>query len=60
MKRKIIITDNINKTSKTLEVNLRNMDHLIGCQKYPSQVYKNKKKYTRKVKHKKDYNNEVN
>ena len=37
------------------ETNLRDEDHLRACIKYPSQVYKNKKKYTRKEKHKKDY-----
>lgn len=54
MKRKITINDNINKTSKTLEVVLRDEDHLRGCLKYPAQVYRNRKKYSRKVKHKKD------
>jgi len=39
----------------TGETNLRDEDHLRACIKYPSQVYKNKKKYTRKEKHKKDY-----
>ena len=52
MKRTLIFKDNIN--GKTIEktVNLRDEELFKATLKYPAQVYKNKKIYTRKKKHK--------
>ena len=53
MKQKIRIIDKI--TGKTLEkeVNVRNRDHFEMQRKYRAHVFRNRKLYTRKVKHKK-------
>ena len=53
MKQKIRIIDKI--TGKTLEkeVNVRNRDHFEVQRKYRAQVFRNRKLYNRKVKHKK-------
>ena len=48
MKQKIIIE------GKEKEFKLRDIDHLNACVKYHSTVTKNKKKYTRKEKHRKN------
>jgi len=42
----------------TGETNLRDEDHLKACIKYPSLVFKNKKRYSRKEKYKRDYKEE--
>lgn len=57
MKRKIKVVDK--KTGKVLEgeVSVRAYDHFQGQLRNPSLIQKNKKKYTRKVKHKKSYEN---
>ena len=54
MKRTLIFKDNI--SGKTIEktVNLRDEELFKATLNYPAQVYKNKKKYTRKKKHKGD------
>ena len=53
MKQKIRIIDKI--TGKTLEkeVNVRNRDHFEMQRKYRAHVFRNRKLYNRKVKHKK-------
>ena len=53
MKQKIKIIDKI--TGKTLEkeVNIRNRDHFEVKRKYHAHVFRNRKLYNRKVKHKK-------
>ena len=52
MKQKIRIIDKI--TGKTLEkeVNVRNRDHFEVQRKYRAHVFRNRKLYNRKVKHK--------
>ena len=57
MKRKIKVIDK--KTGKVLEgeVSVRAYDHFQGQLRNPASVQRNKKKYTRKVKHKKSYEN---
>ena len=57
MKAKIKITNNISKNNKTkeVEVNVRNTQHLQIQLHNPSKIFKNKKKYTRKLKHKERY-----
>ena len=52
MKQKIRIIDKI--TGKTLEkeVNVRNRDHFEAQRKYRAHVFRNRKLYNRKVKHK--------
>ena len=53
MKQKIRIIDKI--TGKTLEkeVNVRNRDHFETQLKTKANIFRNRKLYTRKVKHKK-------
>ena len=53
MKQKIRIIDKI--TGKTLEkeVNVRNRDHFITQLKTKANIFRNRKLYNRKVKHKK-------
>ena len=53
MKQKIRIIDKI--TGKTLEkeVTIRNRDHFETQRKYRAHVFRNRKLYNRKVKHKK-------
>lgn len=55
MKRKITIKDNINDTEISSDYESRNIYHHIVSQKHHSQIFKNKKKYNRKVKHKAPY-----
>jgi len=55
MKRRIIVEDKIDKKIKVLEVEVRDEKHLQSQIKYPSITFKNKKKYTRKEKHRKDF-----
>ena len=57
MKTKIKITNNISKNNQTkeIEVNVRNKEHLQIQINNPSKIFKNKKKYTRKIKHKDSY-----
>lgn len=54
MKAKVKITNNISKNNQTkeVEVNVRNKQHLQIQLHNPSKIFKNKKKYTRKLKHK--------
>ena len=53
MKQKIKIIDKI--TGKTLEkeVNVRNRDHFVVQLKTKAHIFRNRKLYNRKVKHKK-------
>ena len=51
MKRKIKVRD-FEAVVKTLEKTESSKDHLASQIKYPKLVFKNKKKYTRKLKHK--------
>ena len=53
MKAKVKITNNISKDKQTkeVEVNVRNEQHLQIQLHNPAQIFKNKKKYTRKIKH---------
>ncbi len=51
MKRKIKVRD-FEGVVKTLEKEEQSKDHLASQIKYPKIVFKNKKKYTRKLKHK--------
>lgn len=51
MKRKIKVRD-FEGVVKTLEKQVESKDHLASQIKYPKIVFKNKKKYTRKLKHK--------
>ena len=50
MKRKIKVRD-FEGVVKTLEKTESSKDHLASQIKYPKLVFKNKKKYTRKLKH---------
>ena len=55
MKIKVKITNNLNLDERKKEVlnivNTRNKDHLDIQIHNPSKIFKNKKKYTRKIKH---------
>jgi hypothetical protein len=51
MKRKVKMVDNVNNTIIQKEVEMPNKDHLAAQIKYPTRVYKDKTKYTRKQKH---------
>ena len=55
MKIKVKITNNLNLDERKKEVlnivNTRNKDHLNIQINNPSKIFKNKKKYTRKIKH---------
>ena len=51
MKQKIKIVDNISKKVVEQEVEMPSKDHLAAQIKYPTRVYKDKTKYTRKQKH---------
>jgi hypothetical protein len=51
MKRKIKVREN-DVVVKVLEKEEASKDHLTAQIKYPKIVFKNKKKYTRKLKHK--------
>lgn len=53
MKRKIKIIDNVSNKVIEGEVELRNLDHFNVQLKTRAHIFKNKKKYTRKQKHKK-------
>lgn len=55
MKRKIKVIDK--KTGKVIEgeINVRAYDHFQGQLRNPSSIQRNKKKYTRKQKYKKSY-----
>lgn len=46
------MVDNISGKIITGEVELRNKDHFDIQLKNPARIFKNKKKYTRKLKHK--------
>lgn len=54
MKAKVKITNNISKNNQTkeVEVTVRNKEHLQIQLHNPTKIFKNKKKYTRKLKHK--------
>lgn len=54
MKKKIKVKD-FEGNTVVLEKKVDSKDHLESQKKYPKIVFKNKKKYTRKLKHKKDY-----
>jgi hypothetical protein len=51
MKRKVKMVDNVNNTVIQKEVEMPSKDHLAAQIKYPTRVYKDKTKYTRKQKH---------
>ena len=53
MKAKVKITNNISKDKQTkeVEVNVRNEQHLQIQLHNPAKIFKIKKKYTRKIKH---------
>ena len=53
MKAKVKITNNISKDKQTkeVEVNVRNEQHLQIQLHNPAKIFKNKKKYTRQIKH---------
>ena len=55
MKRKIKIIDNINKTEKELEIIERDPCFIRILEFNKHKVFKNKKKYSRKAKHKQSY-----
>lgn len=55
MKRKLIIKDNIDNKIIVKEINVRDETCVQTRITYPSLIFKNKKKYTRKNKYKKDY-----
>lgn len=52
MKRKIKITDNITGKVEEHEYTVRNLDHFEVQRKTRANIFKNKKLYTRKRKHK--------
>lgn len=52
MKKKIRVVDNINNKVLEKEVEIPNKMHLDAQIRFPSRVFKDKKKYTRKQKHK--------
>lgn len=53
MKRKIKIIDKVSGKVIEKEIEIRNQDHFEIQLKNKSHVFKNRKKYTRKLKHKK-------
>lgn len=53
MKQKIKIIDKIMEKTLEKEVNIRNLDHFAVQRKYRAHVFRNRKLYNRKVKHKK-------
>lgn len=55
MKKKIRLIDKINNNIIEKEYEERNLFHFITSQKHHSQVFRDRTKYTRKEKHKKDY-----
>lgn len=54
MKQKLRVTD-VNGKTKEGEIEIPNKAHLEAQIKYPARVWKDKKKYNRKQKHKKEY-----
>ena len=52
MKQKVKVIDTIHNKVLEKEVNVPNKMHLDAQIRYPSKVFKNKMKYTRKQKHK--------
>ena len=52
MKQKVKFVDEIHNKVTEKEVVIPNKMHLDAQIRYPSKVFKNKKKYTRKQKHK--------
>ena len=52
MKRKVKVVDNISGKIIIGEIELRNKDHFDIQLKNPAHIFKNKKKYTRKLKYK--------
>jgi hypothetical protein len=55
MKRKIRIIDNINHEEHVSERELPNKEHLEVQLKTKANIFRDRKKYTRKIKHKKKY-----
>ena len=51
MKRKVTVKDQHGNV-QTGEINVRDEGIVTARHKYPAQIFKNKKKYTRKEKHK--------
>jgi len=54
MKRKVKLFDKINNKVIESEINVRNILHFEVQKNTRAQIFKDKTKYTRKVKHKKD------
>lgn len=54
MKRKVKLLDKINNKVIESEINVRNILHFEVQKNTRAQIFKDKTKYTRKVKHKKD------
>lgn len=52
MKQKIVIHDNINDKVIIREIKLRNLEHFEAQKRMRANVFKDRTKYTRKVKHK--------
>ena len=55
MKKKIRLIDKINDKIIEKEYTERNIFHFITSQKHHPQIFRDKTKYTRKEKYKKDY-----
>ena len=53
MKQKIKVIDKVSGKTLEKEVEIRNQDHFEVQLKTKSHIFKNRKKYTRKLKHKK-------
>ena len=53
MKQKIRIIDKITGKNLEKEVNVRNQDHFVTQLKTRANIFRNRKLYNRKVKHKK-------
>ena len=52
MKRKVKVIDNVSKKTLEGEIEIRNLLHLEVQQKNKAQIFKNRKAYSRKKKHK--------
>ena len=55
MKQKIKVVDNVSGKVIEKEVEVRNLDHFNIQLRNRAHIFKNKKKYTRKKKHKEDF-----
>lgn len=55
MKRKVRIIDNVNREEIVSEKEIPNKDHFEVQLKTKAHIFRDRKKYTRKIKHKKKY-----